>query len=236
VGFGLSYDSDRIVAKHTSSSQYANQANGNSVQGGAVIKGNYGDFTVAASLTAGHGDYDATRLAVDNVFANSGQTIDSTSVQLRGAYAFDFRHWYLRPILDVDVTDVHHSAFTETGSSAYNLQVQAGTNSFVSVQPQIEAGLDMPLAAGGLARWYARFGLTSYVSGGSVDAVASLTNAPVGVAPFAVSRVLDKTLGDIALGVDLFSAEGIVIRVGYLGQYSSNSSSSGGLIKVSLPF
>jgi hypothetical protein len=69
-----------------------------------------------------------------------------------------------------------------------------------------------------------------------VDAVASLTNAPVGVAPFAVSRVLDKTLGDIALGVDLFSAEGIVIRVGYLGQYSSNSSSSGGLIKVSLPF
>jgi outer membrane autotransporter protein len=206
------------------------------VQGGVVVKGNYGNLTMAASIAGGHGDYDSTRLAFNGAVASSEQAVDSISAQLRVAYAFDRTRWYWRPMLDLNYADVRRDAFVETGAGVYNLQIQAGDDTFVTVQPQIEAGYDMPVFEGGLARWYARLGVTQYLTDAAVDVSATMAGAPVGVTPLTVTQSLDETLGDVGLGVDLFSAGGMVLRIGYNGQFSSHSATHGGMVKFSIPF
>jgi hypothetical protein len=56
------------------------------------------------------------------------------------------------------------------------------------------------------------------------------------MAPLTVSQTFNPTVGEVGLGVDLFSRAGVIVRVGYPGQFASDSTMRGGGVKVSVPF
>ena len=46
----------------------------------------------------------------------------------------------------------------------------------------------------------------------------------------------DRNVGEISLGVDVLKLDGVNLRVGYTGQFSSRMHSHAGALKVSVPF
>jgi outer membrane autotransporter protein len=234
VGLAATYDSDRILAD-TFKGEEILAAKGNTVHAGAVVKGNFGDNTFSLSLSAGRGEYDTQRRALLSYGATSEQTIFQSALQLRLGHAFTGDRWYWRPTVDLGVTNVHRNAFDESGAGANDLQVKADSDTFVDLRPALEAGYDIAMGSS-LARFYIRAGVTRFVSGGDVGVEASLAGAPNAAGSFSVEQTMDRSIRDLALGVDLFGNDGAVVRLGYSGQFSSGSSAHGGSMKISLPF
>jgi outer membrane autotransporter protein len=190
-------------------------------------------------LSAGEGRYDTQRFvnfpAVGTV-ATGKQKIDFLSSHLRAAYAFDFGDWYLRPLLDFGVSRTRLGAFSESGAGAANLNVQQQTETYVSVQPALEFGTEWAQSGGTLIRPFTALGVTHYLSGNNPQITASLQGVPAGVAPFTVNGEMDKTFGNLTLGVDFLARDGKNVRVSYDGQFSDHTESHAFSVKLSLPF
>lgn len=73
-------------------------------------------------------------------------------------------------------------------------------------------------------------------SGTAPEVQALLQGAPAGVGAFSVVGQVDRTIAELAAGLDLFNTGGVVFRVGYAGKYSSRLESHSATLKVSMPF
>ena len=169
--------------------------------------------------------------------AVSKQNVTTASVHVRGSYDFERdKGWYLRPMIDAGVTYVQRGGFTEQGAGAANLNVASGSNTAVSLQPSLELGREYVAANGTLIRPFAMFGVTRFLSGTTPAITASLQGAPAGLAPFTMEGRMDRTYGDVGLGVDMLTRDGMTFRLSYSGQFSSHSSYNGLSLKLAISF
>jgi outer membrane autotransporter protein len=234
VGLGLAYqDSDTDVSN-------LSRTNGQQVQIGGVVKGRTGATTYSASVTAGKGWYDTDRfvnIPTPGVVAASNQDVGLFGARVRLAHAWEpGKNWYVRPMIDAAVTYARFDGFDEVGAGGANLQVASRNETWVSVQPAVEAGGELELADRTLVRPNLKLGITQYVSGTDPSITASFAGAPAGVAPFTVSGEFDRTYLDVDAGVDVLAVKGAVLRIGYAGRFSSHVTANAATLKVSIPF
>jgi uncharacterized protein with beta-barrel porin domain len=233
VGAGIGYERSWLDV-HGIAESDAHQ-----LQGGAIVKGQFGPAIFSVAVSGGHGWYDAKRfvnLPVTGVTAKADPGINFVANRLRLAYAFEQPAWYLKPMIDAGVTYVNLGGFRESGAAGANLNVRSQNETYVTLQPALEIGGELGRKEGTLFRPFARAGLIHLFTGDSPGITASMQGAPAGVAPFTVKGKNDRNTGEVSLGVDILGVKGMNLRVGYTGQFSPRSESHGGTIKFSIPF
>jgi hypothetical protein len=233
VGVGIGYDKSWLDV-HGIAESDAHQ-----LQGGALVKGQFGPAIFSVAVSGGHGWYDAKRfvnLPVTGITAKADPGINFVANRLRLAYAFEQPAWYLKPMIDAGVTYVNLGGFQESGAAGANLNVRSQNETYVTLQPALEIGGELGRKEGTLFRPFARVGLIHLFTGDSPGITASMQGAPAGVTPFTVKGKNDRNTGEVSLGVDILGVKGMNLRVGYTGQFSPRSESHGGAIKFSIPF
>jgi hypothetical protein len=213
-------------------------ARGDQVQAGAVLKWRRGESTVSAAVEAGRGSYAATRQAAlpgGAVTASSKPRLSFAGVHLRLGHAFVSGDAYLRPTVDVGATHLVQSAFDESGAGAGNLSVLRSSDTHWTLRPALEIGGEWRRADGTLLRPWLRAGALRRLSG-VPEVHATLQGVPAGVGPFSAEAALDRTIGEVSLGVDLLDRGGTVLRFGYAGQFSRHIDAHAASLKVSMPF
>ena len=95
-------------------------SDGDIFQGGAVLKGEWGNTTVATSLTGGYARFDTGRIAAFPGIAEEAegtQKIGFAAANVRLAHAFAGPAWYVRPSIDAGIMHYVVDSFHESGSS-----------------------------------------------------------------------------------------------------------------------
>jgi len=232
-GFALSYENST-----TDVSSYS-RSTGSQIQGGLVAKNRWGGTAMALGVTGGYGWYDTKRyvdLPYPGTTAKSKQGITSFSGRARLAHDFEWKKWYLRPILDGTISYASMGGFTESGAAGANLSVEGRSQTTISARPALEAGGELSFKNGILARPYARAGLLHIFSGTRTNVSAQFEGAPANVPSFTIRNKLDSDMAYVSAGVDLFSKGGMVLRLDYSGLFSGNLTSGTGSFKLSIPF
>ncbi len=233
-GFGLSYEYSTLDVEQDASTS------GDQIQIGAIVKKEYGATSLAADLSAGYGNYDTARyvnLPGPGVTAKSNQDVEFVSGHLRLAHAYEQGvNWYVKPLIDLGVTQAWFPGFQETGAGAANLNVARRDETYVNLTPALEIGGETSLENGLLLRPYAKLGITQFLSGTSPEITATFQGAPVGAAPFTVKGEMDKTYADVHIGLTVLNNKGQILQVGYFGSFSDHLKSNSGTVKLSIPF
>lgn len=233
LGFALGYERSWLDVGKLSSTD------GDHVQASVTVKGRFGATALAASLSGGLGWLDSKRsvaLPTPGVTAKSSQRLGFVSPDLRLSHDFEQRSWYLRPLVDAAVTHVHLHDFSESGAGGANLDVRSQSETYVTFSPAVEIDGEWAGTRDVLLRPYFRAGLIHLASGSTPSVSASFQGAPTGTAPFTVIGRNDRNPGELSLGVDVLNPDGMSLRIGYAGQFSSRTHSHAGTLKLSVPF
>jgi outer membrane autotransporter protein len=228
VGVGIGYEHSKTDVEPALAS-----SSGDQLQLGAIVKRRWGQRTLAWSLSAGRGRFDTAR-TVDpsaGVVARAEPRVAFAASHLRFGHGFDHGGWYLRPTVDLGWTWLERKAFDEQGAGALNLSVARQRDDVWTLRPAVEIGGDWRLASGLQLRPFVRVGALHRLSGGEAELQASLQGAAPGVAPFAVTSALDRTIGELEAAVDVFRADQSVLRFGYSGQFGDTLRSHAATVK-----
>lgn len=211
-------------------------SDGDQFQIGGVAKYQSGPYLFAGSISAGFGDVDVRRNVAPGLVADGTQDVRYLAGQFRAARLFEHGHGYFTPRVDLNATYVDTSDVTERGAGSANLDVQGSSKVYWSLRPAIEFGTEIALASGYLVRPRAVIGITQYLNDPSQNVSASLANAGNGVGSFTVDNEMDRTFLDIELGVDVFSKQNMTFSVNGFAQFSENSESYGGALRLAWLF
>lgn len=232
LGAGLAYETPHLRSQNGSSSD------GDRLHAGAVVKYNPGPWLLALGLTGGHGWSTNSRYVSFGSFAASATSKSETSFmagRFTGGYLVSFGNWYLKPQVEVAHTTLWRDAYTETGTGGIALSVQGSEANVWSVTPTLEAGIEVAVPGVGIARPFVKGGFT-WRDTAAFATTSSFVGAPAGIAPFAISTKVDRTVAEIGAGVDVIGANDLVVRLQYDGQLGETSSQHAGSAKVSIKF
>lgn len=232
LGAGLAYETPHLRSQNGSSSD------GDRLHAGAVVKYNPGPWLLALGLTGGHGWSTNSRYVSFGSFAASATSKSETSFmagRFTGGYPVSFGNWYLKPQVEVAHTTLWRDAYTETGTGGIALSVQGSEANVWSVTPTLEAGIEVAVPGVGIARPFVKGGFT-WRDTAAFATTSSFVGAPAGIAPFAISTKVDRTVAEIGAGVDVIGANDLVVRLQYDGQLGETSSQHAGSAKVSIKF
>lgn len=206
-------------------------------QGGLVLKGSYGADLFAAGLSGGFASFDTRRridLPASGLVAEADHQLSFLAGRLRWARLFERGDWYLKPGVDLALTHLDSDGFRETGAGAANLEVSGHSETYLSVGPTLELGGEKSMGNGLLLRPFVQLGAIHFLSGDDPQVSAIFQGAPQGVSAFTVYGDLDETFLDVAVGADLFTRAGTVLRLNYVGQFSDHTDSHGVFLRLSM--
>ncbi|MEM1049256.1 MAG: autotransporter domain-containing protein [Pseudomonadota bacterium] len=195
--------------------------------GAAISGGLYGNHTERAIGFGGAGGFNAT--------AESNYAIKTLSAQARAAYLFEFRDWFAKPLVDINVTYLSRDGVTETGAGAANLAIAGNDDAYFSITPALEIGGDFALSETAQIRPYARAGVSFY-TGSDHALTASFVNAPAGTNAFSITSDFDDVFADVAAGATAFFENGSTLGLSYEGLISSDTQVHGISLKGSIAF
>jgi outer membrane autotransporter protein len=217
----------------------SSSSTGQRLQGGAVLKGVWDNTTLALAFTAGMSSQDTSRtvaLPLGPVYRLEGtQNIGFASAHARLAQSFGSDDWYVKPMVDLGITQISVADFSETGGPMA-LDVQGHDDLYVTVAPSIEIGGQADFGEDAVVRAYARLGLLGVPVGSDPTITAGFADAPDGVEPFTITGDIDEWLYDVTLGVDVIASNGTVVRMSGDAKVGDTIQAYGGSIKVSAPF
>jgi outer membrane autotransporter protein len=232
IGAALSYETGEVKTQGLARTDL------DRFQGGLMMKKQNGNWMGAAGLTIGFGDYDAERyvdLPDPGVVATSRQGMNFAALRGRLSYTIERNDWYFKPMLDANVTWADFDSYREQGAGGANLVVASRNETYTSVNPALELGLEVQADENGFTRLYGRLGAIHYLSG-TPEITATLEGAPAGVAPFRIQGELDDTYLDVALGVDLVRGQDFGVKFEYSGQLSDDTEQHGVQLKFARRF
>jgi outer membrane autotransporter protein len=232
VGGALSYETGSIDSEDLASTDL------DRFQAGLVVKQQRGNWLGAMGLSIGFGQYDAERyldLPEPGAVATSRQDMHFLALRGRLSYTVERDAWYFKPMLDANVTWADFDGFQESGAGGANLLVAARNETYTSVNPALEIGLEVQADETGFARLYGRLGVLHYLSG-TPEITATLEGAPAGVLPFVTRGELDETYLDLAVGLDLVRGPQFGLKFEYSGQLSGDTDQHGVQLKFARRF
>lgn len=230
MGGGLSIEETNAALDFTSRQE------GTWWQFGGVLKYVDGPLKLSASVNGGQGNLDLTRQAalVPGLTAESGTDVTFVTNLARLAYSFGETGFYVTPMLDGGATYVEMGGFTETGAGLFNLAVSSSDQWIFFGGPAVEIGAT--IAQGGFElRPYIKAGVT-LLSEDSFDIEARFAAASTAVAPFRVTSNFDDTFATLDAGVQLFSTDGLNLRLNYQGKFGDDSHENGIDAKLSINY
>jgi hypothetical protein len=232
AGLGLSYTE---LASETATSA----STGRLLQGAGVVKLQTGDTVLALAAIGGYGSFDTSRLfsIVDgpSYMLEGEQEIGFVSGHVRLSHTFAGDSGYIRPSIDIGVTQATLFGFEEAGGPIA-LDIEAQTSLFVTALPAIEVGGEIAFGPGVVLRPFAKLGVQAPLVGRDPTLTAGLTGAPNGLDGFSISSVMDPYLIDLTLGFDLIRDDGFTLKLTGDAQIGETQRSYGGNLKLSSPF
>jgi uncharacterized protein YhjY with autotransporter beta-barrel domain len=226
VGLGFAYE--RSSARLDSGAK----STGDQLQGGVVVKGQFGQKLLAASLNGGVTFTKAKRNIALGLTAEGEQKKAHFAANVRAAYEFDYGDYYVRPMVDVTATHIRAMDFTERSGGGANLTVPGSNKTFVSFRPFFEVGGEFKDGMDGLIRPYAGVGFVHFFSDDGPQFAPTLSGATSINSPFVQDVAIDQTFGEVSAGVSLFEKDTISLKFGYDGRFSPNTEQHSGTSKV----
>jgi uncharacterized protein with beta-barrel porin domain len=212
---------------------------GERVQAGSIVKGNFGPFTVSQAFTGGYAWYDTERyvgIPTAGITATADSEMAFASSHSRAAYTFGSDSAFIRPLVDIGVTYLHYSGFTESGAGLLSLDVSSNDAVYGTISPGIEFGGEFNLPDGVLLRPFAHVGITHFIGDTTPEIEAALVSGPGNVSPFTVSTDIGNTFADASVGLDVLTPAGNTLRISANGQVSDEVESYGGNVKLSINY
>ncbi len=232
LGGGIGYQNIDLSSNANATS------NGDRVYLGGVVKYTPGPWLFAASVTGGWGWLDNRRNVAFGGFtstATSSTDTDFVSSQLTAAYLMSSGAFYLKPQVDFAANYLSRDAYSETGAGGIALHVEAADHTVLSASPSMELGAEHRMADGTVVRGFIKAGAT-FRDTDTFVTTASFIGAPLGAPGFAIASKLDKTVADIGIGLDVFSVDGMALRLQYDGQFGDTTTLHAGSAKLSVRF
>ena len=166
--------------------------------------------------------------------ATSSQDLQNVAGQMRVAYQIATAGaWYLKPLVDFNVTNVDMDSFTEKGGNGAALRVSSNDETVFSATPPLEIGTQWGHPGGMLTRPYVRGGVSFY-SDADFPIAAGFAAAP-GVASFTTKGEIDDVLGDVSAGVSFLGVGGGSLTFSYDGSFGDTITENSASAKASVP-
>jgi len=213
LGGSLSY-----LTGDTKSDGSAVSTTSHTVSGGLALKRQMGPWLFAAGARAGYEGSDMTRQVVVPGFAGIARSkpeFAHVGARLRAAYEFAFPNWYLRPLVDLDVSYVHQQAYRESGAGLFNLAALATGRTSFMMTPGLEVGGRIDLGNDATLRPYAIAGVSFLANGGWTARMHLTEFSASGIAPFQITTGAPKIYGNLTAGLELQAKNGFELRAEY---------------------
>ncbi|MEM7221865.1 MAG: autotransporter outer membrane beta-barrel domain-containing protein [Pseudomonadota bacterium] len=216
---------------------------GQRYQAGVVLRNDFSDgFTLSGAFTGGISDYDLSR----QVFtpdgdrrASSSPTLAFVAGQVGVAKTFTFESEgpfnapYLKPTGEVGVIHQWQDSYSEGGAGDYGATVEDLSQTFVTLNPYLEAGGNFELF-GLQARSYGRAGILAVLGGDDLD--AQLNGALDGGPDFTIDQGIPTISGDLALGLEVATQSNISFRIEGSALLAEDQQSYFGVGRITLHF
>lgn len=105
----------------------------------------------------------------------------------------------MKPSVDLNLTYLDRSGVTETGNGASDLVIQGGGNTFLSIMPALEVGMEHRLASNLTMRGYAK-AIAAFYADGAHSLKAGFADATASVSSFSISAEMDDIYADMEAG------------------------------------
>lgn len=207
------------------------------VYGGVALKHTSGPWLLAAAVYGGKGWADTSRpvnfggLAM---LAEGEQDIEHLSGRVRAAYQAGGNAFYLKPLVDLEATQLWLGSVHETGGPAA-LSVDSSEETIFSAAPALEIGGATALAGGILVRPFARVGAIFY-SNDSIAISSSFAGGPAGIPAFQTQAEIDRVMGTVAAGLDLVWSDSSTLKLHYDGMFGEDTEQHAFGAKASVRF
>ncbi len=211
---------------------------GKRAHGGLHVKYQKGATELSAAVSGGYGWHETQRLIQFPMFsevAQSEHNIGYINGRLRAAYTFKQGSLYVKPAVDLNITQINLEGFVETGAGGVNLNVQGQTSTVFSVSPSVEVGGDIVLESGLVIKPYVRGGVTVFEDN-KLDVNASFAGAPAGVGNFNVNSEFDQVVADVEAGVKFVGTDDMSLSLDYKGRFGENTEEHSGSIRAKVKF
>ncbi|MCB8875685.1 autotransporter outer membrane beta-barrel domain-containing protein [Acidisoma silvae] len=213
------------------------EASSNTLDVGIVVK----HFVTSRLLLAGSLSYgnQSTTLSRTETGTEDGtlttqaqQELNRGTGRLRAEYDIPFKDWYIRPMMDVDLTYTHMTPFTESGGSFLDVSYKATDKVVPDLSPTFEIGkrLDYKNL---VARLYADIGMTWFI-----DPTWQQEGSFVGLpdASFSTYAFTPALVGNFAVGAQLVAWHNLSLEAEYDGTYSPAYVNNMGTIRADWRF
>ncbi|MBS0473204.1 MAG: hypothetical protein JSR60_19195 [Proteobacteria bacterium] len=233
VGAAFSYsDTDSNTENYSSS-------HGHRIAGGLVVKALFDPFEVAVAVNGGDSILRTDRNIgfPAGTVAHSRQENSFVSGRIRGAMqAWDDGTWYVRPLVDLNITQLHTGGFTETGAGALNLVVAPNDKTMISLAGGAEFGGEIRFNETAVFRPFVSYQFLGMLDGRNQEITAGFEGAPAGILPFTVNNATNALFHQVGAGFDFIRSDDLSVRVGFNGLYGSRSHEEVYSVKIALPF
>jgi hypothetical protein len=213
------------------------RSRGDSVLLGAILRYQRGPWQVSGVLDAGFGAYEVRRSVSIGALggtASSSPNAWHAGAHARLAYQFAAGGGYVQPRLDLHLTHVRSSSFTETGAGPFNLALDAaGATAFVAV-PAIEIGTRIRLGDSAVLRPYASAGI-GFTAASTWAATARFagTQATPG---FRAATPVPGVVGRLTLGAEILGTARWDLRLQYAAEFGERYNAHAGVARLAYRF
>ena len=143
---------------------------------------------------------------------------------------------FIRPVVDLGVTQIYQGKLSEQGSGPVALKVASQINTFMTAEAALEMGGEFLMANNGVLRPFASLGIMAIVDGTDPEITGQFIGAPSSVDGFTVQGDIEDAVADLSFGFEAISRSGFYLRAMadiQLGEFTRNTSGS---FKFSAPF
>jgi outer membrane autotransporter protein len=204
---------------------------------GVTLKHNVGPWIVAGAVFGGTGSTDVTRQINFGGLATTAtgdQTISHLSGRLRVAYQAGGNALYVKPLIDLDATQLWLGSVQEQGGVGA-LNIASSGETIFSAAPAVEIGGETKLEGGTLVRPFARVGGVFY-SEDSIALSSAFLGGPAGIANFETLAQVEQAMANVGAGLDMLWADGTAIRAQYDGLFGGDTQQHSFGAKASVRF
>ena len=167
--------------------------------------------------------------------AHADSEISYVDGRFRAEYLLSAGTWYVKPMVDLDSTQINLDGVRESGAGGAGLSVRGSDEMVLSATPMLELGAQFGSSNGTLVRPYVRGGATLF-DDPDFAVLASFESAPSGVGPFRIASSTDDVVADLDAGVDVIGGTGGSLRLYYEGRFGDTVEQHAAGIKGTLPF
>jgi hypothetical protein len=209
---------------------------GDSFAGGIALKALADPVDFALAVTGGQAVNHTRRFLAPATTAASRQVDGFINMRLRlAAQLWGEDGYYLRPLTELNFSEVYAGGFHETGAGPLNLVVPE------SIQSSGSAGLGFEFGGetafdGGVLRPFIGYEIKNAIFGRSQSLMAELEGAPSGVGAFSVSNSPDLYLHQATAGFDIITNDNWNLRFLYTGTFGRTTRQDLYSLKIAIPF